>query len=191
MVALLILAANGYERIFDGKTLEGWEVVGGGKWTVEKGGVLKGQCALADEQGVLVYNRPVENFDAKLEFRISGGNSGFYFRAERIKEQPLVQGFQAEIDAIEDVGGIWETAGRGWVFKPNAEIHAKAKFTPGKWTRMEVSAKGARYVVKLNGAVITDIEDLQGRRKGCIALQLHGGMDMTVEFREIHLAVQN
>jgi len=181
---LILLAAN--NKIFDGKTLNGWEVVGGGKWTIESG-VLKGQCTKTDDQGVLVYEKPVRDFTASFQFRISDGNSGFYFRTERIKEQPLVKGFQAEVDAIEDVGGIWETAGRGWVFKPTAAIHATAKFVPGQWSKMEVSAIGHHYIVKLNGKTITDIQDPQGREQGFIALQLHGGMDMTVEFKDIYL----
>ncbi|MBX7132113.1 MAG: DUF1080 domain-containing protein [Fimbriimonadaceae bacterium] len=185
MLALLLCIASD-TSIFDGRTLNGWEVVGGGKWTVADG-VLKGTCTKSDEQGVLIYKKPVRDFNAKLQFRISEGNSGFYFRAERIKEQPLVKGFQAEVDAIEDVGGIWETAGRGWVSKPTAEIHAATKFKPGAWTDMDVSAIGTRYVVKLNGHTTVDIDDPQGRREGCIGLQLHGGVDMTVEFRNLHL----
>lgn len=184
-VALLLLATD-ETKIFDGKTLTGWEVVGGGKWTVD-GGTLKGSCAKEDEQGVLVYEKTVSDFTATLKFRISGGNSGFYFRTERIKEQPLVKGMQAEIDAIDDVGGIWETAGRGWVYKPTPEVHARANFKPGEWTDMYVSAVGSHYIVKLNGQTITDIEDANGRRQGHVALQLHGGMDMTVEFRDIRL----
>lgn len=174
------------DLIFNGKNLDGWEVVGGGKWTVEKG-VLAGTCAKADEQGVLIYKQPVRDFTATLEFKIAGGNSGFYFRTERVQGQPLLKGFQAEIDAIDDVAGIWETAGRGWVFKPTPEIHATAKFVPGEWSRMEVTAKGAHYVVKLNGKTITDIQDPEGRKEGWLGLQLHGGMDMTVSFRNIRL----
>jgi hypothetical protein len=185
MLSLLLVAVAG-TKIFDGKTLNGWEVVGGGKWTVN-GGVLKGQCSKADEQGVLVYEKPVRDFTAKFQFRISGGNSGFYFRAERVEGQPLVKGFQAEVDAIDDVAGIWETAGRGWVYKPTPEVHATAKFVPGQWSKMEVSAIGNHYIVKLNGKTITDIQDSQGREKGVVALQLHGGMDMTVEFKDIYL----
>ncbi len=179
------------DLIFDGKTLDGWEKVGGGTWTVEKGHVLKGQCKKSDEQGVLVYKRAVKDFVAHLEFRISDGNSGFYFRTERIKDQPLVKGMQAEIDAIEDVAGIWETAGRGWVYKPDATRHAKTKFKPGEWTKMDVSAIGSHYMVKLNGVMVTDIDDTEGRREGSIALQLHGGMDMTVEFRNIRVTFKN
>lgn len=189
MLTLLALVV-GSTKIFDGKTLNGWEIVGGGKWTVEKG-VLKGQCTKTDDQGVLVYEKPVKDFTARLQFRISGGNSGFYFRTERIKEQPLVKGMQAEIDAIDDVAGIWETAGRGWVYKPTPEVHAKANFKPGEWTKLDVSAIGTHYVVKLNGKTITDIDDPQGRKEGTVALQLHGGMDMTVEFRDIYLDAKN
>lgn len=187
---LTLLLVHGGDAIFDGKTLDGWETVGGGKWTVEKG-VLKGQCSKADEQGVLLYAKPVKDFTARLQFRISDGNSGFYFRTERVEGQPLLKGMQAEIDAIEDVGGIWETAGRGWVFKPTAEIHKASGFVPGQWTRMDVSAIGDHYVVKLNGKITTDIVDPDGRKDGRVGLQLHGGMDMTVEFRDIHLSPKN
>ena len=186
MVALVAALAM-LDPIFDGKSLKGWEVVGGGKWSVAKG-VLKGECTKADEQGILLYEKAVEDFSAHVEFRISDGNSGFYFRTERIKEQPLVKGMQAEIDAIEDVAGIWETAGRGWVSKPDAALHAKTKFKPGEWTTLDVTAVGDHYTIKLNGVTTVDIHDPEGRKEGRVALQLHGGVDMTVEFRKIQLS---
>lgn len=185
MLVSLILVL-GSQKIFDGKSLKGWEVVGGGRWTANRG-VLKGECTKADEQGILLYEKPVKDFSAHLMFKISGGNSGFYFRAERIEGQPLVKGMQAEIDAIEDVAGIWETAGRGWVFKPDASLHATAKFVPGAWSRLDVVAIGSHYTVKLNGKTITDVDDPKGRTEGRVALQLHGGMDMVVEFKDMWL----
>jgi hypothetical protein len=102
-------------------------------------------------------------------------------------EQPLVKGFQAEVDATSDVGGIWETEGRGWIFKPEAATQARTKYVPGRWTKMEVRAIGMHYTVRVAGEKVTDIMDNQGRREGIIALQLHGGMDMTVEFRNVRL----
>lgn len=186
MLATSLLLALGSDRIFNGKNLDGWTQVGGGTWKVERG-VLIGECAKKDEQGILLYEKPVKDFTAHLEFRISGGNSGFYFRCEKLDAQPLVKGMQAEIDAIEDVGGIWETAGRGWIFKPTAEIHAQSGFKPGEWTKMDVAVSGTHYIVKLNGKVTTDIDDPKGRTEGVVALQLHGGMDMKVEFRNMSL----
>ena len=185
MLTFLALAVLG-DQIFDGKSLKGWEIVGGGRWTVQDG-ILKGECTKADDQGILLYEKPVKDFTASLQFRISGGNSGFYFRAERIDGQPLVKGFQAEVDAIDDVGGIWETAGRGWVYKPTPEVHAATRFKPGEWTRMDIDVRSSHYIVKLNGQTVTNIEDLRGRPEGRVALQLHGGMDMTVEFKDINL----
>ena len=52
IAATLVLL--GSTKIFDGKTLKGWEVVGGGTWTVERG-VLKGECKKTDDQGILLY----------------------------------------------------------------------------------------------------------------------------------------
>jgi hypothetical protein len=187
LLALTFIPAK-LPLIFDGKTLNGWTVVGGGKWEVEKGGILKGSCTKTDDQGVLVYKNPVKDFDATLKFRISGGNSGFYFRTERLDAQPLVRGFQAEIDAIEDVGGIWETDGRGWIVKPDAALHAKTKFKPGQWTDLKVEVRGDHYKVWLNGVATADIVDPKARKEGWVALQLHGGMDMVVEFKDVRLA---
>jgi hypothetical protein len=186
-LALVVLVPNPLPRIFDGKTLKGWSQVGGGTWTIEKG-VLRGSCTQSDPQGLLIYEKPVRDFDAKLQFRIMSGNSGFYFRTERIDRQPLVRGFQAEIDAIEDVGGIWETDGRGWISKPDAALHAKTRFKPGAWTDLEVNVRGDRYTVKLNGVTTADLTDPMARKEGWVALQLHGDMAMWVEFRDVRLA---
>jgi len=174
------------DRIFDGSTMTGWRKIGGGTWTIAKE-VLKGECKKEDEQGVLVHEEPVGDFVARLEFRIASGNSGFYFRTEAVDGQPLVKGFQAEIDATPAVGGIWETGGRGWVAHPTSEVHAKTKYRAGEWTDLQVTAIGDRYVVKVNGATVVDISDPAGRKKGLVAVQLHGGMDMTVELRNIRL----
>ena len=187
MLALLtLIVAN--DKIFDGKTLTAWTPVGGGKWTVERGGILRGECLKADDQGILLYEKPVKDFTAHLQFRISkGGNSGFYFRCEKLTAQPLLKGCQAEIDDLDDVAGIWETAGRGWVYKPTSEVHARANFKQADWSTMDVSAIGSHIVVKLNGTTISDIDDPKGNKEGTVGLQLHGGMDMTVEFRDVHL----
>ena len=49
-----------------------------------------------------------------------------------------------------------------------------------------VTAIGDDLTVSLNGVpVVTLPDDAKGRKKGRIALQLHGGMDMHVEFRNL------
>ncbi len=58
------------------------------------------------------------------------GNSGLYFRIAETGSSG-VTGFQAEIDSVQDVGGIYETNGRSWVAQPTAE-EVKKWFKPGQ-----------------------------------------------------------
>jgi hypothetical protein len=52
---------------------------------------------------------------------------------------------------------------------------------------MIVSARGSKVTVTVNGKVSADIDDPKGRRKGRIALQVHGGQDCLVYFKDIEI----
>ena len=90
-----------------------------------------------------------------MKYRSVKGNSGLYFRSEKRRGNIGIAGFQAEIDAAKDVGGLYETGGRAWVVKPKAEAVAKY-FKPGEWNQMTVSAKGRRVVVHVNDTKTAD-----------------------------------
>ncbi len=111
-------------KIFDGKTLDGWTAMGGGTWEV-KDGVIAGRSQPDQPQGVLMWKNPVKDFTARLKFRIRAGDSGFYFRTERVENEVIVHGFQVEVDTSRETGGIYETGGRGWVHKPDFALHDK------------------------------------------------------------------
>jgi len=183
MLSLVALLVAG-DQIFDGKTLNGWEIVGGGKWTVEAG-VLKGQCGKGDEQGVLLYGKPVRDFTAKLQFRISEGNSGFYFRTHP-DEKGLMHGIQAEIDATKDDGGFYESYGRNWLSQPKPEAVA-SYYKPKEWNEMKVEAIGNRVTSWINGVKAAEITDDKQRSEGVCALQIHGGQDVHVMFKDIKI----
>jgi hypothetical protein len=95
-----------------------------------------------------------------------------------------VYGFQAEIDPNQDAGGLYETGGREWVVKPTPE-QVKTWYRPGEWNKMSVRAEKGHIVVTLNGKKTAELFNDPGRSQGHIALQLHGGMDMHVLFKEI------
>ena len=121
----------------------------------------------------------------KAKFRVHSGDSGFYFRAERVKSAVSVNGFQVEVDTSQETGGLYETGGRAWVHQPTAEVIKKRKYKKGEWTDLELSAIGGHIVVKINGVVSTELKNDKSRRKGHIGLQLHGGQKMHVEFKDI------
>lgn len=185
MLALVAaLALQTPTPIFDGKSLDGWTKVGGGQWSVEDGAIV-GRSKPGEAQGLLVYKYSVKDFHARAKFKISAGDSGFYFRVDLLDKDPYCAGFQVEIDTSPETGGIYETEGRGWVAFPDAKLHDQTKYKAGEWTDLEVTARGTRYLVKVNGVTITDIDDPQGRKVGRLALQLHGNMEMDVAFRDL------
>lgn len=174
-----------WKPLWDGKTLKGWHKIGAGEWKIEDGAIV-GRNQKEQDFGHLVSDDTYTDFTVRLKFKSVSGNSGFYFR---IKKEGFsgVSGFQAEIDPQNDVGGLYETNGRGWVVKPTPEEIQKF-YKPGEWNEMTVSAKGGHIVVQVNGTRSAEIMDDPGPwKEGHFALQVHGGQDVLVMFKDIEL----
>ena len=113
------------------------------------------------------------------------GNSGLYFRVEE-KGFSGVSGFQAEIDPEKDAGGLYETNGRSWVSQPKPE-DVKTWYRPGEWNEMTVTAIGGNLTVTVNGKKSAEVKNDPGRAHGKFALQVHGGQDCEVWFKDIEI----
>ncbi|HUT26267.1 MAG TPA: DUF1080 domain-containing protein [Sumerlaeia bacterium] len=180
------LGKRTWERLFDGKTLTGWHTMPGGQWEV-KDGVIVGTSAKSESRhGLLVTDKRYKDFTVRLKFRAVEGNSGLYFRVDPVEQAVGVNGFQAEIAPSGEIGGLYETGGRGWVVKPDPNL-IEQRFRPEDWNEMTVSAHGRRIVVHLNGAKTAELKDDPGRTEGHIALQMHGGQDMRVKFKDVEI----
>jgi hypothetical protein len=177
--------AGRWKPLWDGKTLNGWHKIGNGEWKVENGVLIGDHPTSAGDYGHLVSDKSYEDFAVRLVFKAVRGNSGLYFRVSK-EGFSGVTGFQAEIDAEKDVGGLYETNGRGWVVQPKPE-DVKKFFKPQDWNEMIVSAHGPRLVVKVNGTTVSDIVDEKGRKAGHFALQVHGGQDVLVMFKSVDI----
>lgn len=202
---------SGFRPIFDGKSLEGWQAPDSRYWSVQDGAITGRSSAdvpctsnqfLAWEGGI------VDDFELTLKFRILGSaraNSGIQFRS-RIEDDGHASGYQADLDRA----GRWrgalydEKTGRRMLASPGEKtvITEDGKRTSTKldarapevdadgWNTYRITARGSRIVLGVNGrvtAVVVDDEagerDLQGR----LALQLHSGPPMTVQFKDIQL----
>ena len=178
----------GFVPLFDGKTLDGWHTLPGGNWEF-KDGVLVGTSEKSEKRhGLLVSDKQYKDFTVRLKFKVVKGNSGFYFRGEKVDKFYGIDGFQAEIDLSDNVGGLYETGGRCWVAKPTPE-QTKKCHKRGQWNQMTVSAHGRHIVVHLTGVKIADLKDDPGRLEGHLALQLHGNTDMHVEFKDVEILI--
>ncbi|MGB0548358.1 MAG: 3-keto-disaccharide hydrolase [Limisphaerales bacterium] len=176
-----------FKPLFNGKNLKGWEPTPGGKWEV-KNGVIVGTSPKSERRhGILLTKKRFKDFVVKAKFRVLHGDSGFYFRVDRVKSGVSVHGFQVEIDETDETGGLYETGGRGWIHQPTAEVARKRAYKKGEWSDLELTAKGGDITVKINGVVSTKLTNDKSRKEGNIGLQLHGSQVMHVEYKDIQL----
>lgn len=160
-------------------------IIGKGDWKIEDGVIHGTHSKNEKEFGHLVSNRTLNDFAVRLKYKSLKGNSGLYFRIDEAGATG-VSGFQAEIDAKQDAGGLYETNGRAWVSKPSAE-DVKGWFKPQEWNTMTVHAHGRRIATDVNGHRAAELRDDPGRTEGHFALQLHGGQDGEVYFKDIEM----
>ncbi len=204
---------EGFRPIFDGKSLEGWDG-NPAFWRAEGGSIIGQTTAENPTRGntFLVWRSgEVDDFDLRLSYRITGGNSGVQVRSfedEKGWGKWVIGGYQADIEAGDRYTGILYgeryrdiLADRGQKtvigkdHKPRVvgslgdgkEIGASIK--KGDWNEYRIEARGNRISLSINGrptAEATD-EDSEARRSGLLALQLHAGPPMKVEFRDLRL----
>ena len=184
--SLLARAAEKWRPLWDGKTLDGWHAIGKGDWKIIDGAIRGTHPKQEKEFGHLVSDNVYNDFSVRLKYKAVKGNSGLYFRIEE-KGFSGVTGFQAEIDPEKDAGGLYETNGRSWVSQPKPE-DVKRWFKPGEWNEMTVSAHGGHIIVQVNGIKSAELKNDPGRRSGKFALQVHGGQDCEVWFKDIEIS---
>ena len=184
--SLLITGAEPkWQPLFNGKDLDGWHPVPGGKWEVVDGTILGTSPRSEPRHGLLMTDKRFKNFTVRAKFKVTSGDSGFYFRVEKTNTHVSVRGFQAEVDNSREVGGLYETSMRAWVSKPDPKLIART-VKPGEWTDLLVTAVGDDITVFLNGVKVTELlGDKKCLKEGHIALQLHGGQDMKVQFKDL------
>lgn len=100
LMTLLVSIANAQEEkwvsLFNGKTLDGWEKIGGddSHWKVEDGAIT----GTGNPSMLVCTEGPYKNFRYRAEVKINdGGNSGLYFRTTR--RPGFLDGYEAQIDS--------------------------------------------------------------------------------------------
>jgi hypothetical protein len=179
----LILAQS--ESIFNGKDLQGWTIYGTELWYVEDG-LLVCESGPDAEYGYLGTKKEYGDFELTLEFKQGAdGNSGVFFRSSI--EGTKIAGWQAEVAPPgSNTGGIYESYGRGWLIQPDPELDKYLKF--GEWNSMKIRVVGDLVETWLNGQKMIELKDEKiGLAKGIIALQIHSGGGIKVQWRNLNI----
>ncbi|NIA14807.1 MAG: DUF1080 domain-containing protein [Nitrospiraceae bacterium] len=170
---------EGWRKLFNGKDLDGWTIIGDSKWLVDDDGILR-----VDNTGMTGRSalRTVETFtDFELRANIKphdGANSGIFFRCSG--DNPWPRTYEAQIDNHDSqqfTGAIWDQV-------PASELRAM----DGCWFQMHVIAKGASIQVAVNGKSVVDYISSRHRKypSGWICLQGHDP-NSVVEFKDIEI----
>jgi len=203
----------GFVSLFDGKTLKGWSCPAMKYWSVEDGAITARNTQPIKECYYLVWEggQPAD-FELKAKFRIQGpkeANSGIQFRS-KVRPDGFVEGYQADIARETRFFGVLydETPKRGLLAARGQRVvideqgHRKVEaFADAAelwkeidldgWNEYDITARGQRVSAKINGHLMWDVTDREkGRRgeaPGVIALQLHVGPPMKVQFKDIRL----
>lgn len=206
---------DGWETLFDGRTLDGWDG-NPALWRVADG-VITGQTSAEnkiDKNSFLIWRGgEVDNFELELEYRIIGGNSGIQYRSFELTDGPWrIGGYQGDFEAGDRYSGILYgeqfrgiLADRGESTElqnvdgkfvktvvgsvgDSAEIQTKIR--KEDWNKYRIVANGYRFQHFINGVQTiecVDNDQQQRRAAGLLAFQVHVGLPMTVQFRNVRL----
>lgn len=203
----------GFYSLFDGNTLDGWQ---GDRtiWTVEDGAITGRTTAETGlkENNFLLWKDQVENFELRWRFRLRGGNSGVYYRARKrpagqTRGDPLV-GTQADFDASGrwtgvimeyQLRGVLAERGQKVTIDENGNKHVTGSVgdpaalldavKPDGWNDYTLVARGGNVVLAINGVTMCVLDDRDPKQlvHGWLALQVHVGPPMVVQFKDIYL----
>ena len=177
------ISLTAQRSLFNGKNLDGWNIHGNELWYVENG-ILICESGPDKGYGYLSTEKFYDDFDLTVEFKQeANGNSGVFVRSTF--EGTKVSGWQVEVAPPgSDTGGVYESYGRGWLVKPDKEKDKVLKM--GKWNKMRIRLVGNQIQSWLNGTSMISLEDeMIGKGKGSIALQIHDGGGIKVRWRNL------
>jgi hypothetical protein len=206
--------ADGFEFIFDGRTLNGWLGQDMSFWSVEDGaitGTISPEHAPKLNQYLVWQGGLLDDFELKLTFRLRSTNSpavnsGFQFRSRRLPNGD-VAGYQVDNNynmpwkaRLYDEFGRHDLAlqGERTVFDLDGTKHTeKLALEPGadgfrldEWHEYHLIAQGRKLWLRVNGkliAEVTDNDDGSFEATGILAMQLHTGPPMKAQFKDIRL----
>ncbi|HEY5311763.1 MAG TPA: DUF1080 domain-containing protein, partial [Pirellulales bacterium] len=199
---------DGFVSIFDGESLKDWD---GNPdfWRVEDGTITGQTTADKPTKGntfIIWRGGQLGDFELKVDFKLTNHNSGVQYRSFEVPDHKwVVGGYQADCDGDRKyTGAIYGEKFRGLLalrgqktvvgdnHKPKVvgsvgdPDELKSHIKTDDWNHYHIVAKGFHFVQKINGVTMsemTDEDEAQRRATGILALQLHAGPPMKVQFR--------
>ena len=204
---------DGFISLFSGRSLKGWD--GNPKfWSVQDGaitGITTKDNPTKGNTFIIWRGGEVDNFELRLKFKIIGGNSGIQYRSKD-RGNWVASGYQGDFEAGTTYSGIlYEEKGRGILAQRGQKTVVSAGTPKHKvtvvgslgesaeiqevinqedWNDYKIIARGYEFTHVINGRVTAEVTDLDKKNRassGILALQLHAGPPMKVQFKDIRI----
>lgn len=163
--------------IFNGSDLAGWKVVGAPYWKVVDGAIV-GASDAEKKASMLYTDGAYGDVIVEGEVRFTGEiDSGIMVRKPELQVQIGVSRSLKKDMTCSFYTGTYPEEARA--------PKAAALLKPGEWNRIRLEAKGDTFTVWLNGQQVSQYTSDAYREPAPIGLQVHGGLVMKVEFRDL------
>ena len=181
---------EGFVSLFDGKTLDGWK----GRSTLWKvaDGLIGGETTAEKKlkhNEFLYTEKEYGDFELLIKFKLRNHNSGVQIRS-RVHDanEFIVKGYQPDIAEKRYTGILYEEGGRGILVDVKPDEVAK-HVNQGDWNQYRIVCKGDNIQIFVNDFQTVNYTEKKAGSptKGVIALQLHAGPPMKVEFKDIFI----
>ena len=170
------LIAQQWHPLFDGKTLDGWEIHGGSARFEVVDGTIRGTATDDRQNTFLCTEARYGDFIFEVSMLLPNAlNSGIMFRADLREAHDRVYGYQCEVDPSPRAwtGGLYDEARRGWLYPLTRNEAAQDAFRLGTWNTIRIEALGPEVRTYVNGRMTSRLVDSLSR-EGFFGLQVHG-----------------
>ncbi len=180
------LLADEFVPLFDGKTLQGWQVKGkknaDEQWWVEDGQLVTENRGGAGSN--LWTKQSYTDYELQLKFKTLSKDydTGVFLRGPGHQVQIGISGsLKKDMTAC-----IYAPADKRGGYPGKTDLVSKINQV-GQWNQLRIVLKGKRIQTFLNDQAMVDYESVNIRQSGPIGLQLHGGRQMKVLFQDIEI----
>ena len=169
---------GGWVTLVDSSKMGDWDKVSDANWTMADDGLTANKLMSGKDPAYLVSKVPYKDFEIRAEFYTDAdANSGIFIRCDTNKVIDSKVCYEVNIfDKRPD-----PTYGTGAIVDV-AKVSPMPK-AADKWNTFEITAKGTKLTVVLNGEKTVDVEDSK-HATGPIALQYGSGV---VKFRKVQI----
>jgi hypothetical protein len=178
------------DKLFDGKSLAGWE--GDEKmFRIEEGAIVGGTLkSRIPRNEFLATKKEYGDFELRLKFKLlgAGANAGVQLRSQRIPNHHEMIGYQADM-GDGWWGALYDESRRNKILTAPKKGEVEKVLKRDDWNDYRILCEGKRIRLWINGQQTVDYteEDEKIPLNGKIALQIHGGPPSEAWYKDIEL----